>query len=247
MTTSNQTILTMSGDDIINAAYRKLVVIGEGVTASAIQITNGRQALNNAVAEFRTLGMSLWARKTLQMVLVTSQQDYIYGMSQAGVYQIPYPLKIYTANLRQPPDFSTRIIVNPMANSDFSLLPSGATGVPVNYRYTPGEDIGTISVWPIPDAGVVAGTYIEFTYQTPFQYFIASTDTPDFPEEWNNALIYQTALLLSDEVGTSTQKQQWIESQAQAHLATALSNGVEEASLLIQRDWTGYGNFGTTY
>lgn len=245
MTTSNQTINQLSGDDIINAAYRKLVVIGQGQTANAQQITDGRQALNNIVAEFRTLGMSLWARKTYDIVLVTNQQNYTMGVGQT--LNLPYPLKIYTANLLQPPNFDTKIIVNPMSFTDFSLLPNGSVGVPVNYSYQPKINQGVFSVWPIPNASVLAGTLIRITFQSPFEYFIAGVDTPDFPEEWNNALIYQLAVSLSDENGVSTQKQQWLAAQAEKHLATALSGGTEEASFYIQRDWTGAGNFGSTY
>lgn len=245
MATSGQTINQLSGDDIINAAYRKLVVIGQGQTANAQQITDGRQALNNLVAEFRTLGMSIWARKDYNLVLVNGQQDYTMGVGQT--LNLPYPLKIYAANLLQAPAYTTKQIVNPMSFADFDLLPNGATGVPVNYKYQPKINLGIFSVWPVPDASVPAGTYIRLTYQSPFEYFIAGVDTPDFPEEWNNALIYQLAVTLSDENGVSTQKQQWLQMQAEKHLSTALSAGTEEASLLIQRDWTGYGNYGSTY
>lgn len=245
MTTSGVSVLQLSGDEIINAAYRKLVVIGQGQTANAQQLLDGRQALNNIVAEFRTLGMSIWARKSYDIVMVTGQQDYTMGVGQP--LNIPYPLKIYTANLLQPPAFDTKIIVNPMAFADFDLLPNGSVGVPVNYKYQPKINLGVFSVWPIPDAGVLAGTLIRITYQSPFEYFITGTDTPDFPEEWKNALIYQLAVTLSDENGVSTQKQQWLSLQADKHLSVALSAGTEEASFYIQRDWTGYGNYGTTY
>ena len=237
MATSGITIQQLSRDDIINAALRKLVVIGEGQTANATQITTAAQALNALVAEFRTLGMSLWARKTYQLTLVTSQQNYTFGVGQAE--NTAYPLRIYTANLLQPPDFDTKIIVNPLSFTDFSLLPNGSTGVPVNYTYQPKINQGVVSVWPIPDSGVTAGTLIEFTYQAPFEYFTTGVDTPDFPEEWNNALIYGLAYLLCDEFGVADAKINRIAKQADLHLSLALSGGTEEASMYIQRDWAG--------
>lgn len=235
MTTSGTTVLQMSGDDIINAAYRKLVVIGLGQTANAQQIIDGRQALNNIVSEFRTLGMSIWARKTLLVPMVAGQSDYTFGIGQTT--NVPYPLRIYVANLQPGPDYSTDVEMNQLSFQDFSYLPNGSTGVPVNFMYLPLVNQGIVSVWPTPQTGTT--DRIQFIYQSPFQYFIAGVDTPDFPEEWNNALIYRLALSLSDENGISTQKQQWIEGQADKHLATALSAGVEEASLFIQRDWVG--------
>lgn len=237
MATSGQTVLELTGDDIINAAYRKLVVIGQGQTANAQQITDGRQALNNLVAEFRTLGMSIWARREILVPCVIGQSDYVFGIGQA--INVPYPLKIYQITLEQPPTFSVQQDVNLLSFMDFGLLPIDSQGTIVNAMYQPQINKGTLSVWPTPDASMIAGTRMRVTYQTPFEYFISGVDTPDFPEEWKNALIYQLALLLSDENGISTQKQQWIERQAQSHLATALSAGTEEASLYFQRDWQG--------
>lgn len=235
MATSGITIQQMSGDDIINAAYRKLVVIGEGQTANANQLITGRQALNNLVAEFRTLGMSIWARKSLRVPMVAGQDTYTFGVGQTT--NVAYPLRIYVANLEPGPTYTTQIEMNQLSFQDFSYLPLGSTGTPVNFQYQPKVNLGIVTVWPTPQTGTT--DRIEFIYQAPFEYFIAGADTPDFPEEWNNALIYQLALTLSDENGVSTQKQQWLEKQAEKHLATALSGGSEEASMFIQRDWVG--------
>lgn len=235
MATSGITIAQLSGDDIINAAYRKLVVIGEGQTANATQITTGRQALNNLVAEFRTLGMSIWARKQLLLPMVAGQSTYTIGIGQTT--NVAYPLRIYVANLQPGPTFDTDIEMNQLSFQDFSYLPNGSNGTPVNFQYQPKVNLGILTVWPTPQTGTT--DRIQLLYQSPFEYFIAGVDTPDFPEEWNHALIYQLALVLSDENGMSTQKQQWLEKQAEKHLATALSGGTEEASMFIQRDWVG--------
>ena len=240
MSTSGVTILQLTRDDIINAALRKLMVIGEGQTANATQLTTATAALNALVAEYRTLGMPLWARKSYDLVLTNTTQDYTFGIGQT--INIPYPLKIYTANLLQPPAFDTKIIVNPLSFTDFDLLPNGAQGVPVNYKYQPKINNGVFSVWPIPQipGAVQAGTIIRLSYQSPFEYFISATDTPDFPEHWGNALIYGLADSLADEMGTSLQIRQLMTSKAQMHLTTALSGDTEEASIYFQRDWAGY-------
>lgn len=235
MATSGITIQQLSGDDIINAAYRKMLVIGEGQTANAQQIINGRQALNNAVAEFRTLGMSIWARKELLLPMVAGQNTYTIGVGQT--VNVAFPLRIYVANLQPGPSYDTQIDMNQLSFQDFSYLPEASTGTVVNFMYQPKVNLGILTVWPTPQTGTT--DRVQLLYQSPFDYFITGTDTPDFPEEWNNALIYMVALLLSDENGLSTQKQQWLEKQADKHLATALSGGTEEASMFIQRDWVG--------
>lgn len=237
MATSGVTVNQLSRDDIINAALRKLVVIGEGQTANATQITTAGQALNNIVAEFRALGMSIWARKTYLLTLVNGQDTYTFGVGQT--LNIAYPLRIYTANVEVAPDYASKIEMNQLSFADFDLLPNDSNGTPVNFKYQPKINQGVFTVWPTPDASVPATTRISIEYQSPFEYFITGVDTPDFPEEWNNALIYQLAVMLSDEYGTPMQKQQWLMSQADRHINTALSAGTEEASMFIQRDWNG--------
>lgn len=237
MATSGISILQLSRDDIINAALRKLVVIGQGQTADADQLSVASQALNNLVAEFRTLGMSIWARRMYNLTLVSGQKDYVFGVGQAE--NTPYPLKIYQAVLQQPPIFNINQDVNILSFMDFGLLPEDSTGTVVNMMYQAGINQGTVTVWPTPDATMPVGSRLRLTYQTPFEYFIAGVDTPDFPEEWNNALIYNLAYLLADEYGVADSKLNRIAKQADLHLSTALSGGTEEASLYIQRDWAG--------
>lgn len=237
MATSGITVNQLSRDDIINAALRKLVVIGEGQVANATQITTAAQALNNIVAEYRTLGMSLWARKQYVITFVTGQRDYVLGIGQ--VLNTAYPLHIYKAEVEQAPLYDTKIDMNILSFMDFDMLPNLSTGTPVNMMYQPKVNQGVVSVWPTPDASVLPGTRMRITYQAPFEYFIAGVDTPDFPEEWNNALIYSLAYTLSDEFGTPMQKQAWLEKQADKHVGLALSGGTEDASMFIQRDWAG--------
>lgn len=232
MATSGISINQLSRDDIINAALRKLVVIGEGQTANATQITTAAQCLNNIIAEFRTLGMSIWARKTLLLTLVQDQKDYIMGIGQP--VNIPYPLRIYTSYAQLGPDYPTNIQMNQLSFTDFNVLPNKSGGTPVNFNYQPQINTGIYSVWPTPDASVPALSRISIEYQTPFEYFVAGVDTPDFPEEYNNALIYHLALQLADEYAKPMSEKQWLERQAMTHLGTALAGGAEEASLYIQ-------------
>ena len=238
MATSGVSISQLTRDDIINAALRKLVVIGEGQTATSSQLTTATQALNALVAEFRSLGMSIWARKVYQLTPIAGQSSYTFGVGMA--VNTPYPLRIYTADFVTGPTPSTKITMNQLSFADMTTLPLNSSGTPVNFSYQPKINQGVLNVWPIPDTTIPTGSYISLEYQAPFEYFIGATDTPDFPEEWGNALIYGLALTLSDEMGKSLQEKAWLEKQAGTHLATALSGGTEEASIYFQRGWEGY-------
>lgn len=236
MTTSNNTIFEVSRDTIINAALRKLGVLGEGVSANSTQLSVGAEALNLIVAEFQTFGMPLWSREEYLLVLNPGQQLYTFGIGQE--INIPFPLHIQQALLEVPP-YTTQIDIGLLSSYDFRLLPNGSRGTPVNLMYQPKINYGELSVWPTPGTSVPTGTHIKLIYQAPFQYFDSGTNTPYFPQEWGNALIYQLALNLSDEYTIPEQKKAFIEKQAEKHLSSALSFGTEDGSLFFSKDWQG--------
>ena len=232
MTTSASTIFQLTTNQIINAAYRKLGVLSESTTANAAQLTTGTEALNAIVAEFQTLGMPLWARKELDITMVSGQKDYTIGVGKA--ISVPFPLHIYEATLSNPTTTS-QIMVNRVAKEDFNNLPTGAnSGVPVNYTYQQLINYGVFSVWPTPSATTPASTKITIVYQSPFEYFVASTDTAFFPQEWSNTLIYTLASALAPEQTLPLQDRQLLMKEAEMHLGLALSNGVEDGSFFFQ-------------
>ena len=230
MATSNNTIKVLTRDDIIKSALRKLGVIAEDQLPSTTQTLTAAEALNIVVAEFRTLGMQVWARSEYLLTLTTGQNTYVFGVGQA--VNTPYPLYIYDIEMEITP-YDSNIRMNNYPIIDFNLLPDTSTGTPVNYNYQPGINVGTLRIWPIPDASVPALSRMRITYQRPFEVFDASTDTPDFPQEWGNALIYHLALNLADEYSVPDNKFQRIKGLADLHLSTALSNSNEQGSLYI--------------
>lgn len=236
MATSGQTIFQLSRDEIINAAYRKLLVVAYDQSANASQLLVGAQALNAVVATFQTHGMQLWARKELALVMVANQRDYTIGMGQT--IATPYPLHVSEAELLVPPSTS-QVPVNMMVRADFNLLPAGSTGNPVNATYQPFVNYGVFSVWPTPRTGTVVGTTVTITYQTPFQYFIAGVDTADFPQEWTNALIYALAVSLAPENGLPVADRGDLKQDAKYHLDTALSNSGEDGSIYFGKEAAG--------
>lgn len=238
MSTSGNTITEISRDDIITDALGHLGVLGEGQTPNANQITKGSRLLNNIVSEFRTLGMQAWARNEFFITLVTGQSNYVIGVGQA--INTPYPTYIYDIQVQQAPNFDTEILLNQQAIYDFNMLPPQSTGTPVNYNYQPQVNMGTLRIWPTPDASVPAGTRLRMTYQRPIEMFDTAVNTPDFPQEWGNALTFALALVWSDTYGVPEAKKGWLEKQADRHLATAASIANEQGSMYLQKDWQGY-------
>jgi len=65
----------------------------------------------------------------------------------------------------------------------------------------------------------------------PFDGFTASGNTPYFPREWNNALIYGVADLMAPEYGMPPTDRVLLKKEAKEHLDIALDFGMENASL----------------
>lgn len=230
MTTSNITTYQISRDDIITTALRKLGVIAMGQTPDAEAITNGALSLNTLIAELRSIGMPLWARKTYSFNPVANTATYQIGLGKT--FNTAYPLHVLQA-YRQDSSNTTKIYMEVIPNFNYNLYPTTSGGIPIQLSYQPFVNYGEISLWPTPDSSATAAT-ITIVYQAPFQYFNSSTDTMDFPEEWYNAIIYKLAVLLAPEWGIPLADRTLLNKEAEMHLEMAKELGYEDGSLFIQ-------------
>lgn len=229
MTTSGQTIIEMNRDSICAAALRKIGAVFQGGTPAAIEITVATEALNNLVAEFQTLGMPLWALNEYIVPMVASQDSYTIGVGLA--VNTPFPLKIIQAwTVDTGGGAIQELWHNPI--EVFNRLPTGnPPGAPSQYTYQPFINYGVLRIWPAPDTTTVSNKDLNITYMAPFEGFVSAADTPYFPREWNNALIYGLADLLAPEYGIPPNDRMLIKKEAKDHLELALDFGMENASI----------------
>lgn len=232
MTTSADTTYELTRSQIIEAAMRKCGRLAKGQSADATDLSNGQQALNALIALFQKIhGMPVWARKDYSVTLVASQRDYTMGEGQT--INTPFPLRIHKAVLETITGGSM-IEVRPVAYNDFRLLNTESTGVPSQFSYQPKINLGVLSLWPMPDSTAASTYTLQLTYQRPFEGFSAAGETPDFPQEWQKALIYNLAVDLSPEFGVPLDDRRELKKEAKAALEDAMEG--EDASLLFQPD-----------
>ena len=81
MTTSGSTAWELSRDDIIERAFAKIGIPGEGNTLSTAQYTDGATNLNALILLAVTDGMPLWKRTTYSATPSTTNQ--VYSLSDA--------------------------------------------------------------------------------------------------------------------------------------------------------------------
>src|ERR1700744_222823 len=245
MAISGDASWTMTRDAIVNAALRKIGIFVDGVVLTATQLSNAQEALNNIVFSLYAQGMPVWAMTTTFFTPVLGQIAYPVGLGLgAGNLNIQAPLKITQAFSRDNIS-NTDIPMNIYTQFNYNLLSTKINeGYPVHLWYQPGNQTGTITIWPAPDQYTASNRSIYFVYQRAFDQFDAGTDTPDFPQVWLEPLIYSLAHRLSSQYGVPLAEQDKLNETANSLIQNALGFGTEEGSFYLQPDWVvmGMGN-----
>lgn len=111
-----------------------------------------------------------------------------------------------------------------------------ADGPPVEIWYNPqgNQSTGKLHVWP--DNGGKNWDKIVLITQLLPDDFDASSDNPDFPIEWGNALVWGLAAELGSEYGIPNVEQQKLWAIAQDKLDKVLEYDQEDASVIFSLD-----------
>lgn len=143
------------------------------------------------------------------------------------------PVYSYTSNINRPLrvagarryNFASAIETQMIALSriDYRNLPNKtATGVPTQYFYDPrggANATGVFYVWPAPSA---PSDGIKFTYYRQIQDFNTAANTPDLPQEWIDALVWNLALKMGPEFDCTPNRYNMIKENAVASLESVM-------------------------
>lgn len=234
MSTSGSTDFSISRDDIIKRALRLVGALAQGETPTTDQVTEAAIALNGLVKAWQADGMPLWAIKTYSIPLVANTSVYRIGVGQS--VNTPKPLKVIQAwnhNTTSKVDIPMRII----SRQEYNILGNKtSTGNPIQVYYDPQNAYGDLNVFPVPTTVEQASNTINIVYQRPFEDFDASADTPDFPQEWYDAVTYGLACRLAPEYGVPIPDRKTLWQEMTVIKQDALNFGLEEGSLFFSRD-----------
>lgn len=242
MTTSNSYNWTSTRNDLIQNAFRKIGALGdfEAITDSANsgKLSAGTAAINPLVKALANKGMPVWAITEVSIPMSNFATSGFKTIGPSQTISLAYkPLKLLQAIRRDNVVAATPIDaeMNVYTQTDFLTLSSkAATGAPVHIHYQPLAYHGQLRVWPLPDTYWQTNGTILARFQRPFQDFDASTDEPDFPPEWHEAIIYQLAVRLAPEYGLASLDRQALKADAKEILDDALSFGTEEGSMYVR-------------
>lgn len=236
MTTSSTTIFELSRDSIIAAAMRKIGALAKGQSPDSEDLTNGMQALNAIIAGYATLGMTVWKNTTIAVTPVASQTDYQIGIGKTT--NSAFPMRVEHVYVKTTAD-GTRVELESEIRERFDKLNSSTTGKPNQYSYQPKINFGILSVWPTFDTTNAALCTIQVYGKQMFEGFTAANETPDFPQEWQNALIYGLACSLAPEYGVPLKDRELLNKEYGMHLDLATAGGDQDNSIFFQVDTDG--------
>jgi len=242
------TTYTITRDQIIVSALRKLGVVEPGDTASTIDanlVTNAAQALNLMVKQWMTEGIKLWTVKDITLPLVLSQTSYTIGSSGCDL-TTDKPLRLIYAVLRNT--LATPYIDIPMqiiSKQEYSQLGSKfSTGTTNSVYLNPGISTSTLKVFLTPDSATASNYQLILTVQQPISDISSSSAVPDFPNEWMNALVWGLADQIAIEFGLPVNHRQEVMLRAEKYRTQLVDWDIENESTFFQPDVRNFTRFG---
>lgn len=143
------------------------------------------------------------------------------------------PLKLINAN-RYDTLSQTTINLNIYTRQEYLSIPSNPTAVPTQIYFVPKKTFAEVYLWPWPDSYSSTNVEARIDVQEATNTISLSTDLPDFPEEWEEAIIYGLADREAPHYGLPIEEKKDLARRAKDALEEALSFGNEEGSVYFK-------------
>lgn len=228
---------------IIAGAFNKLGQLGETESLTSYQIAKGVSNLISMAQAFTSYGLPPWNLATHSIPLNLFASDATLVVGSSGLSLVPaysafthYPVKINAAwrqkdGVRQEVKVLSRKDFIGQPNRTFSSAPDYLIWEPMTYRRI------QLSLYPLISSEWSSGTLVvDYQYNdTPNDYTTPTTQYPDYPDYWEEALIYNLAVRLAPEYGLSLEDRNILKQEANQALELALSNSTNDSeSIYIQ-------------
>jgi hypothetical protein len=242
---------TVTRDQIITLALRKLCVLEIGSTPDADTVANASMSLNLFVKQMSTEGLKMWKNSELIIPLTSGQTSYVLGGSTSTLMYdslapttaiTDKPLKVIQAWYRTTtvtPVVDTPVLL--ISKQEYNILGSKfSTGTANSLYYSVKALNGILYVYLTPDAYSQANLSLHLIAQMPLNDISLSTDIPDFPNEWMNCLVWNLADQMALEYGVPMNHRQEIMQRALLYKSELNNWDVEASSTFFQPQALGY-------
>ena len=242
------TTYSITRDQIIVSALRKLGVVEPGDTASTIDadiVTNCAQAINLMVKQWMTEGIKLWTVVEYTLPLVSTQTSYTVGPSGCDL-TADRPLRLIQCVLRNisvTPYID--IPMNILSKQEYMMLGSKFSSGMANSVYlNPGATTSTVKVFLTPDATTATNYQLIMTVQKPISDIGSASTVPDFPNEWMQALVWGLADQLALEFGLPVNHRTEVLARAEKYRNMLVDWDIENESTFFQPDVRNFSQWG---
>jgi len=184
MTVSTSTSFSMSKNQLIREALDIVGAGSEGEPVSADMYRRGSNSLNLMIQSWNAMD-DLWRRTQIEVALVAGQAEYILDD--------PKPLRIAAGHRVDASGYETPM--TEWSRQEYLDQPNKTQSLatPVNFYYDNQRDEGRLYVWPAPSAPVAARVTVKLDTLRPFFIMDISSDTLDFPQEWQETVVMNLA------------------------------------------------------
>lgn len=244
---------TISRDQIISLALRKLGVLEIGAVPDTDTIDNASISLNLLIKQFSIEGLKLWKNSELIIPLVTNQSTYILGGSTSTLMYdslnptvaiTDRPLKViqgFYRNNSVSPYIDIPVMV--ISKQEYNVIGSKfSTGTANTIFYDTKKLNGVLYVYLTPDVNASTNMELHIVAQLPLDDLSTALAIPDFPNEWMNCLVWNLADQLSLEYGVPMNSRQEIAMRAGTYKTLLNDWDVEAASTFFAPDFRSTGN-----
>lgn len=231
MSTSGSTDFSLVTNTIIEEAFDLCAVGSEGEGISADMYARAKRSLNLIV---KTWGASdhLWLRTSGTVTLVASQANYALAtlFTQKPGRVLEVRRKVTADSIETP--------LMEWSREEYISQPNKTTdSIPTAFYYDPQSTTGTLYVWPRPSTATASDMTLVLTYLRRIEDFDNTTDDPDLPQEWLQALCYALASELALKYGVRPDIRMEIAQRAVELKALLDSWDTEPASLFLSPDY----------
>lgn len=211
MATSGSTNFTLTRNQIVSAALRKVGAYDQGSSPTQEAINEGAEALNVMVKGWQTREVFLWATEWATKTFTSADLSFSPAADTLGIEKAFY---------RDSSGSDTHVDIIDFDEYN-NINDKNATGKILAIAYEPKLSPVIHVYQPVADLTDV----LHYQRVRKLEDFDAAGDNPDFPEEWLEALIYGLAYRLSTEYGVEINSRMDLKT-ASAESFIVASNGV---------------------
>jgi len=229
MATSGSKNYSITAIEIIGGALRKLGAYDHGEAIPAEEVQDAMQALNLLAKEWSAHGLDIFVRE--EKILTMTAGQVVYTLGPSGVLtDKPYDI-VYAA--RRDPTNNIDVPMNLIGEREYQRLSlKQQQGIPTNLWYKQLRTTGELYVWPTMSS-TCPYTQLVLQCRMYVDDLDSTTDEPEFPIEWGNALIFNLAHDLAPEYGVDAKKRAEMYLIGQRKLNDLLDNNQENANVVF--------------